>query len=252
MATSDLAGKAVLITGASSGIGAAAAAGFAEAGARVAIHYHLNRANAEELAEQIIVSGGEAKIIQGDLGAPADVKRVIADVVGEFGRIDVLVNNAGGMVARRNTAEADDAFLKSLLDLNVCSVVMMCREAIPVFRKQGGGNIINVSSSTAKGSGGPGMTLYSSAKGFILTFTKCLAKELAKDNIRVNAVSPGLMQTPAHERLSTPAHLEAFAKVVPLGRIGQPSDCVGAFLYLASDLQSGYVSGNVIDVTGGH
>lgn len=251
MIAGDLVGKVVVITGANGGIGAAVAAGFAAQGAKVAIHWHSNREKGEKLAAEIRSNGGDAITFQANLASSAGVQQLYDGVLTAFGRIDVLVNAAGGMVARRGAAEVDDAFLDEVLNLNVRSMVLMCRCVIPLFRKQGGGNIINVSSSTAKGAGGGGMSVYSGTKGFVWTFTKSLAKELAKDKIRVNAVSPGLILTPAHERLSTPEHLEAARKAVPMGRLGQPDDCVGAFLYFASDALSAFATGAVLEVAGG-
>ena len=251
MIARDIVGKVVLITGASGGIGAATVAGFASQGARTAIHYHSNRSKADALVSEIRANGGEADCFQADLAKSAGAQRLFDDVLSRFGRVDVLINIAGGMVARRSAADIDDAYLESILDLNVRSVVMMCQRAIHQFRRQGGGNIINVGSSTARGRASAGLTLYGGAKGFILSFSKNLAKELAKENIRVNVVSPGPILTPAHDRLSTQKHLESLKNTIPLGRVGKPEDCFGAFLYLASDSLSEYVTGAVIDVSGG-
>jgi len=129
--------------------------------------------------------------------------------------------------------------------------MIACRAATPHFRRQGGGNIINVSSIAARGGGGPGSRLYAGAKGFVSTITRGLAKELVADGIRVNAVSPGVIATPFHERFSTPEELEATARNNPMGRVGTAEDCVGAFLFLASDTMSGYVTGQIIEVNGG-
>jgi 3-oxoacyl-[acyl-carrier protein] reductase len=148
-------------------------------------------------------------------------------------------------------AEIDDAFFDDVMDLNVRSVVMATAAVAPHMRRAGRGNIINVSSIAARHGGGPGSVLYASAKGFVSTFTHGLAKEVVKDNIRVNAVSPGVIVTPFHERYSTPAMLESFKAQIPMGRLGTAEECAGAFLFLASEALSGFVTGQIIEVNGG-
>ncbi|HEY4137811.1 MAG TPA: SDR family oxidoreductase, partial [Casimicrobiaceae bacterium] len=139
----------------------------------------------------------------------------------------------------------------SVMDLNVRSLVAASSAAIPFMRRAGHGNIINVTSIAARHGGGNGAVLYASAKGFVSTFTRGLAKEVVKDGIRVNAVSPGVITTPFHERYSTPAMLESFKATIPMGRLGTAEECVGAFMFLASDTLSGYVTGQIIEVNGG-
>jgi 3-oxoacyl-[acyl-carrier protein] reductase len=168
-----------------------------------------------------------------------------------LGGLDVLVNNAGGLVKRVPVAEIDDAFFDEIVDLNVRSVVAACSAAVPHMRKGGQGNIINVSSIAARVGGGPGAAMYSSTKAFVSTFTRGLARELAQERIRVNAVAPGVITTPFHERYSTPALLEAMRATIPMGRLGTADECAGTFLYLASDALSGYVTGQVLEVNGG-
>jgi 3-oxoacyl-[acyl-carrier protein] reductase len=138
-----------------------------------------------------------------------------------------------------------------VLNLNVRSVVAASRAAARVFRQQGKGNIINTTSIAARNGGGIGASLYAGAKAFVSNFTRNLAKEFAEQNIRVNAVSPGVIMTPFHERFSTPELIESMRKTIPMGRLGSTEECVGAFLFLASDQLSGYVTGQVIEVNGG-
>lgn len=247
----DLKNKVVLVTGASTGIGAATAIGFAANGARVMVHYNASKAEAEAVVAEIIAGGGEAALVQGDISDRSVPARIVADTVKHFGRIDVLINNAGGMLGRKWLGEMDDAHYDRVMDLNVWSVVAFMREVAPLMKAQGGGNIINVSSIAARHGGGGGSVLYASAKGFVSTFTKGMAKELIGANIRVNAVSPGTITTPFHERYSTAEQLEAGRKTIPQGRLGIAEDCVGTFLFLASDALSGYLVGQVIEVNGG-
>ena len=247
----DLRGKRVLVTGGGTGIGAGISRGFAEAGAKVAVHYHAGRSAAEKLVAEIAGQGGLAVAIAGDLTASKAAGDLIVDAVAQLGGIDVLVNNAGGMVGRRPLAEIDDAFIDAVFDLNVRSLVQCCRAALPHLAASGEGVIVNVSSISARTGGSPGSSIYSGAKGFVSTFTRSLARELAPDGIRVNAVSPGTIHTDFHVRHSTPEKLEATRKTIPLARLGTAEDCAGTVLYLASNDLSGYVTGQVIEVNGG-
>jgi 3-oxoacyl-[acyl-carrier protein] reductase len=247
----DLQGKAVLVTGASTGIGAAAALAFAKAGARVALHYNASLNRAEEVAKDIRFAGGEAFLLGGDLRTSAKAREVVEAAFAHFGALDVLVNNAGGLVRRVPIGEIDDPFLDEVIDLNVRSMVAACSAAVPRMQKQGRGNIINVTSIAARHGGAAGAVIYASAKGFVSTFTRGLAKELVKDGIRVNAVSPGVITTPFHDRYSTPQMLESFKSAIPMGRLGTAEECSGAFLFLASDAMSAYVTGQILEVNGG-
>lgn len=250
MAT-DLKNKVVLITGASTGIGAAAARAFAEQGSKVVVHYNASKEAAEKVAREVKSAGGEALLVSGDVTKSANIKRIVADTLAGFGRIDVLVNNAGGLVQRTKIEDYSEDFLHQVLDLNVIQVAMFMHEVVPAMRKQGGGNIINVSSIAARHGGGGGAIVYAGAKGFISTATKGWAKELVGDKIRVNAVSPGVITTPFHERYSTAEQLKAMQATIPMNRLGTAEETAGTFIYLASDAMSGYVTGQVIEVNGG-
>jgi 3-oxoacyl-[acyl-carrier protein] reductase len=248
---SDLKGKSILITGASTGIGAAAARAFARLGSRVAIHYNTSRDAAEKVAAEVKALGGEAVLVGGDVTQAGNVKRIVAETLSAFGRIDVLINNAGGLVARTRIEDYSEEFLHRVLALNVVHVALFMREVIPVMRRQKKGNVINVSSIAARHGGGAGAIVYAGAKGFISTATHGWAKEVVGDGIRVNAVSPGVITTPFHDRYSTAEQLKAMQATIPMNRLGTAEECAGTFVYLASDELSGYVTGQVIEVNGG-
>lgn len=246
----DLAGKAVLVTGASTGIGAALAVAYAAQGAKVALHYNASKQAAEAVATGIRDKGGEVFLTQGDFSLSADVERVVEESAAHFGRLDGLVNNAGGMLGRVPYAEMTDEQYDKVMDLNARSVITASRVALPWLKKNGG-FIINTSSVAARNGAGGGAGLYGSAKSFVSNVTRGMAKEFIPFNIRVNAVAPGLILTPFHERYSTAEQIKGMVAMIPQGRAGVAEECVGAYLFLSSDLLSGYITGQVIEVNGG-
>jgi len=247
----DLKGKAVLITGASTGIGAAAARAFAKEGCKVAIHYNASGDEAKTVAADVKAAGGEAVLIKGDVMVEDDVKRIVRETAAAFGRIDVLVNNAGGMLGRVKIEDYTVEQINRVLSLNCTQVALFMREAIPLMRKQKSGNVINVTSIAARNGGGAGAILYAGSKGFVSTVTRGWAKEVVADGIRVNALSPGVITTPFHDRYSTGEQLKAMQGMIPMNRLGAADECSGTLLFLASDALSGYVTGQVIEVNGG-
>ncbi len=248
----DLKDKVVLITGASTGIGAAAARAFGANGARVAVHYNASEAAAKAVADDVRKAGGQSMLVAGDVTRPGVPKKIVDQVVAAWGRLDVLVNNAGGLVKRTPVAEYTDEFVDAVIALNVRQVVAFMREGTLAMRAHGGGgNIINVGSIAARHGGGPGSVIYAATKGFVTTATRGWARELVPDRIRVNAIAPGVVMTPFHERYSTPALLQAMQATIPMNRLGEPEECSGALLFLASDTMSSYVTGQVIEINGG-
>lgn len=246
----DLEGKAYLVTGASTGIGAAVARGLGAQKALVGVHYHASAKEAETVAADVERAGGKAFLVAGDASKQAEIATVVERTAGHFGRLDGLVNNAGSMLGRIPLGDSDEAHDREVLDLNALSVVWASRAALPWLKKNGG-VIINTSSLAARNGGGPGATLYGASKGFVSTITRGLAKELAKDKVRVNAVAPGIVLTPFQERYSTPEQLKALMAGIPMGYGASAEECVGAFLFLASGMLSGYLTGQVIEVNGG-
>ncbi|HWT31708.1 MAG TPA: SDR family oxidoreductase [Propylenella sp.] len=250
LAIPDLAGKTVLITGGSTGIGAALVRAFAAQGSRVALHYNASVEAAERLAREVTEAGGDVFLVRGDVSVSAEVERIVAETASHFGRLDGLINNAGGMLGRVPYAEITDEHYDAVMDLNARSVFVACRAAIP-WLKQNGGFIITTSSIAARNGGGGGAGLYGASKAFVSNVTRGLARELIPFNIRVNAVAPGVIVTPFHDRYSTPEQLKALLAIIPQGRLGTAEDCVGAYLFLASDILSGFMIGQIIEVNGG-
>jgi 3-oxoacyl-[acyl-carrier protein] reductase len=246
----DIAGKAVFITGASTGIGAALARAFAGLGARLALHYNASVDAAEALAGEIAASGGTVHLVRADYSKSADVSRSVEEAAAVLGGLDGLINNAGGMVRRVAYENATDQDYDDIMDLNARSVVTASKAAIPHLKKNGG-FIINTTSIAARNGASGGAGLYGSSKAFVSNVTRGMAKELIPFGIRVNAVAPGVITTAFHERYSTPAQLQAALGGIPQGRLGVAEDCVGAYLFLASPSLSGYIIGQVIEVNGG-
>ncbi len=245
----DLKGKVILVTGASTGIGAACAKAFGALGCKVAVHYNSSRAAAMAVAEAVEKAGGEALMVQGDLRRSSECERVVTETAKRFQRIDVLINNAGALVKRVPITDLSDEIFDEIVGLNVRSMLMCTKYAVPHMTQ--GAAIINLTSIAARNGGGPGASLYAGSKGFVSTATKSLAKELVGRQIRVNAVAPGVITTPFHDKFSTPEQLEAMRLTIPMRRLGTADECVGAFIYLASEKLSSYVTGQIIEVNGG-
>jgi 3-oxoacyl-[acyl-carrier protein] reductase len=244
----DLAGKRILITGGSTGIGAAVVSGFAAQGARIALHYNASAAPAEELRAQY---PDLITLVQGDVAADGEAARVVNEAARLLGGLDGLINNAGSMLGRIPTTEATDAHFDDVLGLNAKSVWQASVAAHPHLKAAGGGFIINTTSIAARNGGAGGAVLYAAAKSFVSNLTRGQAKEFVGDNIRVNAVSPGLILTPFHVRDTPDAMMAAQSATIPMQRAGLPEECVGAFLFLASASLSGYITGQIIEVNGG-
>ncbi|HKC65552.1 MAG TPA: SDR family NAD(P)-dependent oxidoreductase, partial [Pyrinomonadaceae bacterium] len=206
----DLTGKAALITGASSGIGRATAELFAECGAKVAINYHRNEEGAEAARAKITESGGRAIVIQADVTRASDIKALIEQATSKLGPIDILVNNAGSLIERLRILELTEARWDEVINLNLKSAFLCSQAVAASMMERKAGAIVNVSSIAGRNGGALGSIHYSTAKGGLITFTKGLAKELAPYGVRVNAVSPGVIDTPYHEQFSTPEAMKAY------------------------------------------
>jgi 3-oxoacyl-[acyl-carrier protein] reductase len=246
----DLAGKSVLITGASTGIGAAVARAFGAQGAKVAVHYNSSKAAAEAVAGDIGKAGGQSFLVHGDVSRSEDTRRIVEESAAHFGGLDGLINNAGLMLGRVPYAELPEEQYDAVMDLNARSVIVASKAAIPWLRKNGG-FIINTTSIAARTGAATGSGLYGSAKAFVSNVTRGMAKELIGSGIRVNAVAPGVIDTPFHERYTSAEQMRAMVAGIPYGRAGTAEECAGAYLFLASPALSAYIIGQVIEVNGG-
>jgi NAD(P)-dependent dehydrogenase (short-subunit alcohol dehydrogenase family) len=265
----DFTGKVVLVTGASSGIGRATAEFFGECGAKVAVSYLKNQAGAEAAVAAISAnhalgaasgsesstvsetSGGRALAVQADVTKNSEIERMIREVEEKLGAIDILVNNAGSLVERLKTAELTEERWDEVFALNVKSAFFAAQAVIPKMLEKGAGVIVNVTSIAGRNGGAPGSIHYSAAKGAMTTMNKGLAKEFAAQGIRVNGVSPGVIDTPFHETFSTPEAMANFANnIIPMGRVGTSREVAQVIAFLASDAAS-YLCGETIEINGG-
>lgn len=238
--------KTAIVTGASRGIGAATAKLLAQKGYAVVVNYHSGWELADRVVADIAQSGGRAIAMQADMGKESDILRLFEQVDKELGSVNALVNNAAinhsGMVE-----DIDIIKLEEIFRVNVFGVFITCREAVKRMRKAGSGSIVNVSSEAAR-FGGSKMAHYAASKAAINTFTVGFAREAAAHNIRVNAVSPGIIDTDAHAA-ATPERLTALKASLPLGRMGRTEEVAETIAWLLSDAAS-YVSGSVLTVAG--
>ncbi|WP_425083719.1 SDR family NAD(P)-dependent oxidoreductase [Ruegeria profundi] len=241
-----LAGKSAIVTGAGRDIGAAVALKLASEGANVAINYFASSAGAEDVVAKIKANGGTAFALQGDLTQESEVDALVARSLAEFGSIDVLVNNAGGLVARKTVAESSLEHWRYVMDLNLTSNFMMTNACLAHMKS---GAIVNLASQAARDGGGPGSVLYATSKGAIMTLTRGLAKELGPD-IRVNGLCPGMIDTDFHNIHTPDAGRRGFEAAAPMKRQGTIEDVANLVLFLACD-DSAFITGANVDLNGG-
>jgi 3-oxoacyl-[acyl-carrier protein] reductase len=249
MSTNKLAGKVALVTGASKGIGASIAKTLAAEGAAVAVNYASSKSGADKVVAEITGSGGKAIAVQADVAKPADIKRLFAEVKKAFGRLDVLVNNAGIYEFSPLDGITEEHFHKHF-DLNVLGLILSTQAAVKLF-DSGGGSIINISSLVST-MGFPEAAVYSGTKGAVDAITRSLAKELGPRGIRVNAINPGMVVTEGtHSAGIAESDMRKQVEAqTPLGRIGQPRDIAGAAVFLASS-DSSWITGETFVISGG-
>jgi 3-oxoacyl-[acyl-carrier protein] reductase len=243
-------GHTSLVTGASTGIGAATAKVLAQCGSQVIVHYRSNSEAAQKVVSDILAAGGSAFKFDADLSRPDSAQKLVDNVLGHTKRIDLLVNNAGSMLSRHKLLEITDAFWDEVLETNLSSVFRLTRAVVPSMSHAGSGNIVNIASVAARNGGSIGIIPYASAKAAVLCMTKGLAKELIQLGIRVNAVNPGVIDTPFHERFTSPEQMKSLVANIPQGRAGRPEEIASVIAFLAGS-DSSHIVGETIEVNGG-
>jgi 3-oxoacyl-[acyl-carrier protein] reductase len=243
--------KVVIVTGGGSGFGEGIAMRFAAEGARLIVN-DIDEEGGRRVTDAIRESGGEAHFLRGDVGNGSDIERLLAAADERYGRLDVMVNNAGVSHRNKPLLEVDEADFDRVFATNVKSIYWSARHMIPYFRRQGGGAFINIA-STAGVRPRPGLVWYNSTKGAVITASKSLAIELAPDRIRVNCINPVAGDTPLLGTFmgsDTPENRARFIASIPLGRLSTPRDIANAALYLASD-EAEFITGICLEVDGG-
>ncbi len=245
---SKLAGKVAVVTGASKGIGAGIAKAMADAGAAVVVNYAGGKEGADRVVAEIAAAGGRAAAVQADVSKAADVARLFAEAKRLYGRLDVLVNNAG-VYEFAQIGEVTEAHFHRLFDINVLGLLLATQEAVKLFGEDGG-SVINISSVVSRITP-PGLAVYSATKGAVDAITTSLAKELGGRKIRVNAINPGAIDTEGSRAIGMDGEMaNAMIAQTPLGRIGKPEDIAPVAVFLASD-DARWTTGETLIVSGG-
>ncbi|MDZ7373408.1 MAG: 3-oxoacyl-ACP reductase FabG [candidate division KSB1 bacterium] len=247
----ELAGRVAIVTGAATGIGRAIALQLGRCGAAVVVNYCHSEQEAYNVVQTLYKIGARAEAMRADVTQKKEVDRLVQATLERFGgRIDILVNNAGSLVERCLIADMREELWDEVIALNLKSVFLCSQAVLPTMKKQGWGRIVNIASIAGRNGGGLGATHYSAAKAGVIAFTKGLAKELARTGITVNAVNPGVITTPYHDKFTAPEVRQRFLELIPLGREGTPDEVAAAVVFLASEHAS-YITGETIEVNGG-
>lgn len=245
----ELSKRVAIVTGGGTGIGRATVITLAEAGAFVGVHYHTSEAVAAATLREIESAGGKGMLLRADLANEDEANAIVDQLVAQTKRLDVLVNNAGSPLQRAKLEDCPaDLWLKNF-DVNVHSAFYVTKRAIPALRKSGHGSVINNLSLAVQTGGANGAGPYAAAKGALQVMTRTLARELAPQ-VRVNAIMPGVVETPHHEKFTTDERMEQYRKETPLGRNGNAEEIAKLILFLASDASS-FITGGLIDANGG-
>lgn len=246
-----LTGKNVLITAGAQGIGESISKHFIDSGANVVIHYFSSADTANQLVEYAISKGQKAEAISGDLTKEADANALVVKTVKALGGLDILINNAGSLVARKMLNEMEAEFWHKVMDINLTSMMFVTRAAAPYLAKKTVSSIVNLASLAGRKGGHAGSLVYSTSKGAILTFTRALSSELGPQGTRVNAVAPGLiLGTSFHNTHTTKESAAATIAGIPIHRAGNADDVARAVLFLASEYD-GFITGATLDINGG-
>jgi 3-oxoacyl-[acyl-carrier protein] reductase len=241
-------GMTALVTGASSGIGAATATAFGARGAQVLIHYNRQESEARKIIERVRHAGGQGELLQADL-SEIDGVRSLVQTLGRR-RIDILVNNAGSLIQRTRVLDFSEELWDQVLTLNLTSAFFLAKAVLAGMVERKSGFVVNISSVAARNGGGLGALAYAAAKAALSTMTKGLAKEFAPLGIRINAVSPGTIETNYHRTFSNDQMLSAIKAATPMARLGTAEEVADVILFLCSD-EARFIQGQVIEVNGG-
>ncbi len=251
ISNNKLNGKNILITAGAQGIGEEITKHFIDNGANVAIHYFSSADTANELVAYANEKGQKAIAISGDLTKEADANALVEKTVAEFGGLNILINNAGSLVARNLLSEMETDFWHKVMDINLTSMMFVTRAASPYLAKNESSSIVNLASLAGRKGGHPGSLVYSTSKGAILTFTRALSTELGAQGTRVNAVAPGLiLGTSFHNTHTTKESAAETTAGIPIQRAGNAADVARAVLFLASEYD-GFITGATLDINGG-
>jgi 3-oxoacyl-[acyl-carrier protein] reductase len=242
--------QVALVTGASSGIGRATAEALSREGAKVGVNYLKNQSGADQTVQAICKTGGEAIPIRADVTSSADVQGMVAAMRKQWGRIDILINNAGDLLSRQSLPDMTEEYWDRIMALNLKSAFLCVKAVWDEMAARKSGCIVNVTSIAGRNGGGPGAAAYAAAKGGLLTYTKGLAKELAPHGVRVNGIAPGVIATPYHERYSPPELFQKYILGIPMGRAGTSEEIADVIVFLASPA-SRYMTGETVEVNGG-
>jgi len=246
-----LTGKNILITAGAQGIGEAITKHLIDSGANVAIHYFSSAKTANELIEYATSKGQKAVAISGDLTNEADANALVKQTVEALGGLNILINNAGSLVARKMLNEMEAEFWHKVMDINLTSMMFVTRAAAPHLAKHEKSSIVNLASLAGRKGGHPGSLAYSTSKGAILTFTRALSAELGPQGTRVNAVAPGLiLGTSFHNTHTTKKSANQTITGIPIQRAGNADDVARSVEYLASEYD-GFITGATLDINGG-
>lgn len=245
----SLEGKVAIVTGGARDIGRAVSETLAARGAKVAVNYFNNEATGADTVKAIEANGGQAVAIKGDMTTEAGVAALVNGATEAFGGgIDIVVNNAGGLIARKSLAEMDVEFFEHVMRLNLTSTFLVSKMAVPHMSE--GGSIVNLASLAGRDGGGPGAAAYATSKGAVMTFTRALAKELGPSGIRANSICPGMISTTFHDTFTKDAVRTNVAGSTPLRREGQAQEVADLVAYLASS-ESSFITGASLDINGG-
>lgn len=242
--------KKVIVTGSSTGIGFHTALEFLSLGSQVIFHGNSSTDGLEEKIDSKI-KNKKFKVLKSDFSNLKNVNNFMDDAINHLEGLDILINNAGTMIGRYELDKISENEFLEIFDLNAKSAYFATKKSMDTFKNQKRGCIVNVSTISARTGGSAGSSAYAASKAFVSGITRSLVSELSPYNIRINAISPGTIDTKFHEQYSSKEKLEATRMKIPMQRLGNAEDCVGPIVFLSSESMSGYITGQVLEINGG-